>query len=196
MASVAESALSWAIKIANDPSHGYSQASRWGNPDYDCSSFVISAYKAAGVPINTAIVNYTGNMQGLLQYGRDSLREPQHRGRTPEGGHPLVSPVRNVRARRSVCRKQPDRACQGPELRILQAGGSGIRDFGHGIQPIQMAACLSVRRGVRIAAAFPEDGGSCSGGEEIFSVCPAPDHQDRIGQQGCEGLADDHRRGC
>lgn len=69
MASVAESALSWAIKIANDPSHGYSQASRWGNPDYDCSSFVISAYKAAGVPINTAIVNYTGNMQGLLQYG-------------------------------------------------------------------------------------------------------------------------------
>lgn len=67
--SVADNALSWAIRIANDPSHGYSQASRWGNPDYDCSSFVISAYKAAGVPINTAVVNYTGNMSGLLQYG-------------------------------------------------------------------------------------------------------------------------------
>lgn len=69
MATVAETALNWAIKIANDQSHGYSQSSRWGNPDYDCSSLVISAYKAAGVPIDTSIVNYTGNMQNLLRYG-------------------------------------------------------------------------------------------------------------------------------
>ena len=68
MPSAAETALSWAIKIANDQSHGYSQQNRWG-PDYDCSSFVISAYKAAGVPINTNVVNYTGNLQGLLQFG-------------------------------------------------------------------------------------------------------------------------------
>lgn len=32
--------LQWAIDIANDDSHGYSQANRYGNPDYDCSSLV------------------------------------------------------------------------------------------------------------------------------------------------------------
>lgn len=66
---IPEVAVQWAVKIANDQSHGYSQASRWGNPDYDCSSFAISAYKAAGVPIDTTKVNYTGNMSGLTQYG-------------------------------------------------------------------------------------------------------------------------------
>jgi cell wall-associated NlpC family hydrolase len=67
---VAEKALQWAIAIAKDQSHGYSQASRWGQPDYDCSSFAISAYRTgAGVPININVVNYTGNMTGLLQYG-------------------------------------------------------------------------------------------------------------------------------
>lgn len=44
-ASVVENAISWAVSIANDNSHGYSQQSRWG-PDYDCSSFVISAFRA------------------------------------------------------------------------------------------------------------------------------------------------------
>ena len=48
--SVIDSAVSWAIGIANDNSHGYSQADRWG-PDYDCSSLVISAYEQAGVPV-------------------------------------------------------------------------------------------------------------------------------------------------
>lgn len=65
---IPESAAQWAIGIANDQSHGYSQANRWG-PDYDCSSLVISAYKHAGVPIDTMVVNYTGNMTGLLKYG-------------------------------------------------------------------------------------------------------------------------------
>lgn len=66
---VQEKALKWANNIANDQSHGYSQASRWG-PDYDCSSFAISAYKTgAGVPIDTSVVNYTGNMQYLTRYG-------------------------------------------------------------------------------------------------------------------------------
>ena len=66
---IPEAAVKLAKKIAADQSHGYSQASRWGNPDYDCSSFAISAYKAAGVPINTSVVNYTGNMSALKQYG-------------------------------------------------------------------------------------------------------------------------------
>ena len=58
--SVVEGAISWAINIANDNSHGYSQSVRWG-PDYDCSSFVISAFKSAGV--NTGSATYTGNMR-------------------------------------------------------------------------------------------------------------------------------------
>lgn len=64
---VVESAISWAIAIANDNSHGYSQSSRWG-PDYDCSSFVISAFRNAGVDTGTA--TYTGNMRSqFTQHG-------------------------------------------------------------------------------------------------------------------------------
>lgn len=66
---IPEAAVEWAVKTANDQSHGYSQSSRWGNPDYDCSSFAISAYRNAGVPIDINRVNYTGNMSGLLNYG-------------------------------------------------------------------------------------------------------------------------------
>ena len=58
-----EKALQWAVNIANDNSHGYSQSNRWG-PDYDCSSFVISALKAAG--IDTGNATYTGNMRSNL----------------------------------------------------------------------------------------------------------------------------------
>lgn len=58
---VIESAVNWAIGIANDQGHGYSQADRWG-PDYDCSSFVISAFEQAGVAVREAGASYTGNM--------------------------------------------------------------------------------------------------------------------------------------
>lgn len=54
-------AVDWALDVANDPSHGYDQAQRWG-PNYDCSSFVISAWEAAGVPVKQAGASYTGNM--------------------------------------------------------------------------------------------------------------------------------------
>lgn len=56
---IPEKAVEWATKVANDPSHGYDQANRWGT-DYDCSSLVISAYKAAGVPLSCT---FTGNMR-------------------------------------------------------------------------------------------------------------------------------------
>lgn len=64
------------------PNHGYDQAARWGEGsgscnvvvdgkgyivpggDYDCSSAVLTAYKAAGIPIAGA--TYTGNMSKLL----------------------------------------------------------------------------------------------------------------------------------
>ena len=37
-----EKAVTWALAIANDNTHGYDQQYRWG-PDYDCSSLIISA---------------------------------------------------------------------------------------------------------------------------------------------------------
>ena len=46
---------------ANDPAHGYDQEYRWGERgDYDCSSAVISAWKAAGIDLHCT---YTGNMK-------------------------------------------------------------------------------------------------------------------------------------
>lgn len=57
--------VSWARKIANDNSHGYSQAVRWA-PDYDCSSFVISALESAGFPMRAYGASYTGNMPQAL----------------------------------------------------------------------------------------------------------------------------------
>ena len=64
---IVERAISWAISIANDNSHGYSRSNRWG-PDYDCSSFVISAFRNAGVNVGAA--TYTGNMRAqFTQHG-------------------------------------------------------------------------------------------------------------------------------
>lgn len=41
--------VQWCINIANDDTHGYSQDSRGGNPDYDCSSLVSSALVESGM---------------------------------------------------------------------------------------------------------------------------------------------------
>ena len=62
----AERYVRWAIAIANDNSHGYSQDldKRWGKPDYDCSSLVISAVRAIGLNAGGAV--YTGNMRSEL----------------------------------------------------------------------------------------------------------------------------------
>lgn len=40
--------LDWAIRTANDDSHGYDQRNRLGNPDYDCSSFISQALIEGG----------------------------------------------------------------------------------------------------------------------------------------------------
>lgn len=56
---VIEKAIAWALAIANDSSHGYDQSNRWG-PDYDCSSLVISAFKNAGLNLQST---WTGNMK-------------------------------------------------------------------------------------------------------------------------------------
>lgn len=66
---VIESAVNWAMAICADDSHGYSQSNRWG-PDYDCSSFTISAFEQAGVQLKENGASYTGNMkQACLKCG-------------------------------------------------------------------------------------------------------------------------------
>lgn len=59
--SVIDDAVKWAMDTANDDSHGYDQSNRWG-PDYDCSSFVISAWEAAGVGVKANGATTTSNM--------------------------------------------------------------------------------------------------------------------------------------
>lgn len=60
-----EKATQWMINLANNPKHGYDQDNRWG-PDYDCSSAVISAWQAAGVPVKSKGASYTGNMKSVF----------------------------------------------------------------------------------------------------------------------------------
>ena len=61
-----QSAIDWAIATAADDTHGYSQQTRNGNPNYDCSSFVIAAYDNAGIPVKEAGASYTGNMKNAF----------------------------------------------------------------------------------------------------------------------------------
>ncbi len=61
----AEKAIQQMEEWAADDRHGYDQANRWGQ-DYDCSSAVISAWEAAGVPVKTNGATYTGNMRGVF----------------------------------------------------------------------------------------------------------------------------------
>jgi cell wall-associated NlpC family hydrolase len=58
-----QAAIDFAVKIANDNSHGYAQDKRGGNPDYDCSSLIISAWESAGVKVKEAGATFTGNMR-------------------------------------------------------------------------------------------------------------------------------------
>ena len=68
---IPEKAAQFMEKIAADDSHGYDQGSRWGTPDYDCSSLVISAYKHAGVPLQST---YTRNMKAdFLSHGFENV---------------------------------------------------------------------------------------------------------------------------
>lgn len=46
-----EQAIEWALTIASDNSIGYSNDFRYGNPDYDCSSFVTRAFQVAGFDV-------------------------------------------------------------------------------------------------------------------------------------------------
>ena len=58
MATVIDTAVDWALSIAKNSKYGYDQDARWG-PNYDCSSFVITAWKQAGIDTGAT---YTGDM--------------------------------------------------------------------------------------------------------------------------------------
>lgn len=64
--SKAQQAVNFAVAVAKDNTHGYDQADRWGNPNYDCSGLVITAYEHAGVPVKTNGATYTGNMRKVF----------------------------------------------------------------------------------------------------------------------------------
>ena len=66
MNEITKKALDWALETAKDDTHGYSQLMRWG-PDYDCSSFIISAYEQAGLKLKEAGASYTGNMRDAFE---------------------------------------------------------------------------------------------------------------------------------
>ncbi len=66
MNEITKKALDWALETAKDNTHGYSQANRWG-PDFDCSSFIISAYENAGLKVKEAGASYTGNMRDAFE---------------------------------------------------------------------------------------------------------------------------------
>lgn len=72
--SMVENAVSWMINIANDETHGYDQDTRWGGVDYDCSSFVISGFEQAGIPLKTNGASYTGNIKSVaLECGFEEI---------------------------------------------------------------------------------------------------------------------------
>lgn len=62
----AEEAVKLGFEIANDDSHGYDQANRWG-PDYDCSSSIIDIWERVGVKVKSAGATYTGNMESVFK---------------------------------------------------------------------------------------------------------------------------------
>lgn len=61
-----ESYVGFMEDVAADQTHGYSQENRWGTPDYDCSSLVITALEHAGIPVKSKGATYTGNMYNAL----------------------------------------------------------------------------------------------------------------------------------
>lgn len=73
-----EKAVLWAIGIAADDSHGYSQVHR-NSPDYDCSSFVGTALSKAGFAVSK--YSTTRNLESqLIKCGFKKCDAPWKRG--------------------------------------------------------------------------------------------------------------------
>lgn len=73
--SAVNKAVEWALGIARDDSHGYSQSVRWG-PSYDCSSFVISAFEQAGISVRNKGAETTASMkQAFIACGFEDITD-------------------------------------------------------------------------------------------------------------------------
>ena len=73
-----EKAVLWAIGIADDDRHGYSQVHR-NSPDYDCSSFVGTALSKAGFAVSE--YSTTRNLESqLIKCGFKKCHAPWKRG--------------------------------------------------------------------------------------------------------------------
>ena len=60
----ADDAALWMETLAQNDLYGYDQEHRWGERgDYDCSSAIISAYEATGIPVKSHGASYTGDMR-------------------------------------------------------------------------------------------------------------------------------------
>lgn len=80
-----EAMIAWALEIAADNSHGYSQSARYG-PNYDCSSFVSAALMAAGFPLDKYLT-----AGGFLGYAEELGFAVYRRGEVkPQRGDILV----------------------------------------------------------------------------------------------------------
>ena len=62
---IIDNAVSWAVNIANDDSHGYDQTHRDG-PDYDCSSLICWAYSNAGLNTRPGYTPATGSIYDVF----------------------------------------------------------------------------------------------------------------------------------
>lgn len=74
-----EAMIAWALEIAEDDSHGYSQANRYG-PDYDCTSLVCTALMEGGFELESYL-STRGMLRELPALGftvyRKGETEPQ-----------------------------------------------------------------------------------------------------------------------
>lgn len=86
----------WAELIAKDDSHGYSQSSRWGQPDMDCSALCILAAEAAGIPVRTYGATYTGNMASAFAQSGQFEVIPYRKGAVLQRGDILVNTIHHA----------------------------------------------------------------------------------------------------
>ena len=64
-------AIAWALNVASDDSHGYcmNPSHRLGNPEYDCSSFVTSAFKYGAHLSSVGVSNTTSMLANMSSQG-------------------------------------------------------------------------------------------------------------------------------
>lgn len=94
-----QDAVKIAVDIANNNTHGYSQARRHSGIDYDCSSLVLYSLKSIGINVGSA--TYTGDMvKPLLNNGFINVIDSVNIviGSGLQAGDILVKPKTNTKS--------------------------------------------------------------------------------------------------